>query len=205
METKPNTNIADKIIDGIKKTVVEMEELRVQVALGKAEAKDLFEDSKKKFNTYIHEAKLKFENAKDKATIEGQSIRMALESLQVQLALGKAETKEIFEEQSKKIFKSLNELENHIKKNETVNEYYTKFLMEIEKFKIKLEILKLRFELKKINAQEDFESKKSDFLHKLNEVKDKMKSKDEKSAGKWEHFTKEINEAYSHLKSAFIH
>ncbi|MGZ3898715.1 MAG: hypothetical protein ACXVNM_01880 [Bacteroidia bacterium] len=205
MEAINEKMITDKIIDGLKKAVVEMEELRVQLALGKAEARDLYEESKKKFNAYIHEAKISLENFKDKATSGASHIKPLLEALQLQLVLGKAETREVFEEQKKIITKSLLELEAIIRKNKTADEYYSKLLMEIEKFKIKLEIIKLRYELKKMGANEEFEEKKHEFLSKLNEIKSKMLGKKAEQKNKWENFHDEITEAYQHLRKAFVH
>jgi hypothetical protein len=56
--SKENT-ITDKIIAGLRKAADEMEELRVQIALGKLEARDLYEEKKKQFNHFLHEAKQK--------------------------------------------------------------------------------------------------------------------------------------------------
>ena len=51
MEIIEKNKTADKIIDGVKKAISEIEELRVKIALGKAEAQDLFEDTKKKIKS----------------------------------------------------------------------------------------------------------------------------------------------------------
>jgi hypothetical protein len=51
--------ITDKIISGLRKAADEMEELRVQIALGKLEARDLYKEKKKQFNEFLHEAKQK--------------------------------------------------------------------------------------------------------------------------------------------------
>ena len=67
METLEKTSISDKIISGLKKAAVELEELRLQSALGKAQARDAYEEAKKKFNKYVHEAKLRVDNLKGAA------------------------------------------------------------------------------------------------------------------------------------------
>jgi len=204
METKEKTTITDKIINGLKTAVTEIEELRVQIALGKAETKDLYENVKKKFSHSMHEAKIKLNVLQEKASPEILELKRLFETVQVQLALGKAESKEAFEEQRKNIIKSLHTLEAAIRKNESANEYYSQFLEEIEKFKIKIDILKLRFELKKMEAKTDFEIRKTEFLNKLSDLKNRMLAKEEKKNSRWEHFTEEINEAYQHLKNAFV-
>ncbi len=49
METgSDKKNISDIIVEGLKKAAAEVEELRVQAALGKAEVRDAYEDLKKK-------------------------------------------------------------------------------------------------------------------------------------------------------------
>lgn len=202
METNEKT-ITDKIINGLKNAITELEEFRVQAALGKAEAKDIYEDVKKKFKTSIHEAKVKFDSIKTEASYEALHIKNFFESLQVQLALGKAESKEIFEEQSKKIRQALHDLENSIRSNKQTSELYSTVLMDIEKFKIKMDILKLKYELKKMDVKDEFEEKKLEFLKQMSSLKDKMLLKEKKNPERWEHFQDEISEAYSHLKKAF--
>jgi len=203
METLEKKSITDKIIDGLKNALVEIEDLRVQAALGKAEAKDLYEDSKKKFNHFIHEAKIKLNGVKEKTGENADKLKGFFEHLQVQLALGKAETRDAFEEQSKKISHALHELEHNIRKNDKANEYYTKLLMEIEQFKIKLAILKLRYALKKMEAQQELDGKKAEFLKHLAEVKTRLMYKEEKERHRWEHFQDEMAEAFKRLKNVF--
>lgn len=204
METLEQTSLSDKIINGLKKAATELEEFRLQAALGKAEAHDVYDEVKKKFNKYVHESKLRLDNAKDIAKEKSVQIKALLETIQVQLALGKAESKEAFETQRKKITKALNELEEHIKKNKTANEYYTKLLLEIGKFRIKLDILKMRYELNKLETRIEFEERKKDLSKKLSDIKKRLLKKEEEAEGKWEHFRDEISDAYSHLKKAFV-
>ena len=49
MENTENTQFLDKVVQSLKKAVVEVEEFQVQAALGKAEAQDKYEEVKKKF------------------------------------------------------------------------------------------------------------------------------------------------------------
>ena len=59
MKTMDETRFIDNVVETLRKAAVEMEELQVQAALGKAEAKDKFDEVKKKFNLVLHEAKAK--------------------------------------------------------------------------------------------------------------------------------------------------
>jgi hypothetical protein len=204
METIEKTSLTDKIINGLKKAIEELEQFRLQASLGKAEAKDVYEEVKKKFNLYVHEAKLQINGIKEIAKEKSTELKTALEELQVQLALGKAETKEIFEEQRKKITHALSSLEAFIHSNKTSNEYYTKLMMESEKFKLKLDILHLQYKLSKLSKLEKMDEKKESLSKILSDIKNRLAKTEKEAEGKWDHFHEEISNAYSHLKKAFV-
>ena len=201
METIEKNKTADKIIDGVKKAISEIEELRVKIALGKAEAQDLFEDTKKKLNHYVHESKIKFNKLKQNENVT--KIINAFEHLQIQLALGIAESIETFDEQKKNISNAIQKLENSLKIEKSYDELASLLKLEIEKFKLKLEILNLQYRLKKVNVQQDFETKKSDFLLKINAIKSRIQKKENAGKTRWENFQNEITESFFHLKEAF--
>jgi hypothetical protein len=201
MEKNLGETIASKIVEGVEAALTEIDELRVQLALGKAEAKELYEINKKRFHASVQEMENTFrELRKDEAILP---LVNAMETLRVQLALGKAETKELFEEQYDKIYKALNQLELQLKSNKTINENYARLHLELEKFKIKLELFALHYKLKKISAQFNFENRKAELAEKLDGIKAKMLLKQKEGKEKWENFQEEIKEAYNHLKSAF--
>jgi hypothetical protein len=197
-----DVNFTDKLIKGLKNAATELEELQVQAALCKAEAKDLFEDLKKKFNARLNV--LKSDLSKTKTNKNILPVINALERLQVQLALGLAETKELFEDQIKKIHIELSVLESELKNSEPLNGHAAEMQLEIEKFKAKVELVSLRFKLKKMISGSNFEQKKIEFHHKMDELKAKISEKENQAKNKWNFFKKEIDEAYAHLKSAFI-
>lgn len=193
--------ISSKIIESINAAWSEIDELRVQLALGKAEARDLYENAKKKFNHLLHEVSLEIAELKEDKDV--LILLNTLESLKVQLALGKAETKQLFEEQYEKIKLSLHEFETEFRKNKQVEENYAKLHLEIEKFKIKLELLHLHYKLLKVKTGFQFEDKKKEMFSKLAAIKDKMLAKEKEGKQKWNHFQEELGEAYEHLRSAF--
>jgi len=114
METTKTTT--EKLIDGLRKAAAELEKLQVQAALGKADAKDKYEETRKIFQGYIQDVKIRFDETKSAAKGKSRDVKPLLESLQLQFALGKAETKEVLEEQGKKFAKTLWEIENYFKK-----------------------------------------------------------------------------------------
>lgn len=189
------------IIKGLKRSASELEELQVQMALGKAEAKDIFESMKKELYTWVQQLKVKIRSAR---TNEDMLPAVnALEHLQVQLALGIAESKEAFEEQRWHIEQSMHELETYIKQG-IPGRQVARIQLEVEKFKAKLQLLSLRYQLKKINLEYDLKLKRVEFEHKLNRIRTGLVLKEEQSRNKWQSFKEEIKDAFDHLKSTFL-
>jgi len=204
METITQETLSEKIIEGLRRAATELEKFRLQAALGKAEAVEAYEEAKKKLNHFIHESRAKLDEMKDLAMERSTQIKAALEILQVQLALGKAETKEIFEAQKKKIINALTALETLLQKNKTTDEYYSRLKIEIEKFKIKLEILKLRNRLHQLSPEEEIKSSRSEFSKILSDITKRLLKKEEEAELKWGSFRDEISEAFSHFRKAFV-
>ncbi|HET6992401.1 MAG TPA: hypothetical protein VFJ43_13795 [Bacteroidia bacterium] len=194
--------IGDNLISTLKKSINELEEFQVQIALGKAEAKDKFEEVKKKLNSFLHTTKQKINAGKIKAA----GIRGDFEELQVQLALGKAESIEAFNEQKKKISYAISKLEKSLE-NKTLflsAELDEKLRHEFEKFKIKMEVLRVQFELGKLDAKDAFEEKKHEFAEGLAFLKAKFEARKKASAKTRQLRHAEMKEAYKHVKKAFI-
>lgn len=197
MKNNRDNHFVDKVIGALRKSAVELEEFQVQAALGKAEAKDKYEEVKKKFNLFIHDSEFKIKDVKQKI----EELNAKFDELRVQLALGKAETKEIFKKQKKQMLSTLHDIEVKIKANETLNRMYALTLIEIEQFKIQLEILEQRFDKDKKEAKDSFEKGKQDFNSFIDKFKGKYGKK--KEVSKLEHFQGEISEAFDHFKKAF--
>ena len=59
MKNNEDIQFVEKVVGALRKTATEIEEFRVQAALGKAEAQDKFEEVKKKFNLFVHDSEFK--------------------------------------------------------------------------------------------------------------------------------------------------
>ncbi|RED50360.1 hypothetical protein [Seonamhaeicola aphaedonensis] len=198
MKTIEDNRFIDNVVETLRKAAIEIEELQVQAALGKAEAKDKYEEVKKKFNHVLNEAKIKIEAGREKT----KDIHTKFDEFRVQLELGKTEGLDTFKEQKKTLLAKLHEIEVQIKTNKRLNDIYAFVLLEIEKFKIKLEVLEQKFERKKTNAKSSFEKGKNEFNVFIEKIKTKYRGKKEET--KWEHFQDEISEAFTHFKKAFM-
>lgn len=193
---------AGKISMGLKIAQQEIEELALQFSLGKAEAADKFEEIKKDFNGKANEWKKVFAEPKTFNKEKAATLKAKFEALQVQLALGKAEAKDLFEEQRKKILNSIHEIEVEMKGNPGMNERLSEFKSEIEKFKLKMEILKLKFDLKKFDAEDKFKEAMTVAKIKINKLSDKAEEKWDERKKKYADAGQEIDLVFKHLKKA---
>jgi hypothetical protein len=203
METETKTTektILEKITGKLMKAQQELDDLAVQLALGKAEAKDKFEEIKKEFRTQVSEMKIKFASSVLREMVNVSKTKF--EELELQLALGKADTAEAFEAQSKKILQSLHALENEIKAKLSKNTEANSFSQEIESFKLKMEILRLKFMLKKFEVKDAFKENMAGARRVIDKLTTSAKEKLSSGKGKYDDFKDEVQLAYKHLRKA---
>jgi hypothetical protein len=197
MENKHQNQFIDKVIVALRKAAVKLEEFQVQTALGKAEAKDNYEEVKKEFNSFIHDSEYQIKAVKENI----EDLKAKFDELRIQLVLGKAETIDAFKKQKKQLLLTLHEIEVNIKNNKTLKRIYALTLIEIEQFKIQLEILEEKYQSEKKETKSSFQKGKEEFNLFIDKITAKYSKKKEES--KLEHFQNEIAEAFHHFKNAF--
>jgi hypothetical protein len=195
------TKSGDQLASFFRKAATTIEKLQVQLALGEAEADDKYEELKKKFTRYINGVKAQIGTRSRKAA---NDLHADLDDLQVQLALGKAESKETFESQRKKILRALTNVENKVKSAYRASGFEEELLHEIEATRIKLDLIKVHYELGKMEARDEFEDGKHDLEEMIAKAKAKIAaSKDRYSAARQRRHA-EMKEAYKHARKAFV-
>lgn len=194
-----NNHLVDKIVSGLRTTAVELEELQLQLVLGKAEAADKFEEVKKTLSDFIETTFGLLKNADNGAFL----LRRKFEELQVQLALGKAESWDVFGERKKQFGKIAREIEDLLDSSDISLELRLKWNSELEKFKVMLEIFGLQFELGKMELKERVEKSKAAFSKTVEHLTAKFTEKQHSAEEVFEDFWGEAKSAYHDLKTAF--
>jgi hypothetical protein len=190
----------ERIADKLMSIQQELDELVVQFALGKAEGKEKFEEIKREFRQRISEFK-KLLDAPAAGFLTPEA-RRKIEELEVQLALGKAESKDLFEEQKKKILKTLSQVEHELKTWINSGKMPVDFSDDIEKFKLKLEIIRLKFNLKKFEVKDAFKDRMNNARGEVEKIRGAVKSKLKDGSLKYNDFRDQMSLAYKHLKKA---
>lgn len=201
-----NGTVMDKtaieyLVDGFRKAANELEELQVQLALGKAEARDRFEILKKKFNQAVHAAEQKVSDAREFA----EDMRIKFDELRLQLALGKADTQDTFEVQRKKLTQKMHEIEQYIKEHPTLHKIYDYLGYEFERVKTELEILAVNFKLSIKKSDDSVQKRREEMAAIVKNLQDSLeKHLHSAEPSRRENFRNEIKLAYHHLKAAFV-
>lgn len=111
------SHTGDNVLSFLKQTVNKIEELQVQTALGKAELSEKFEEIKKEARNKVNDIKAKITSEIDEDKEEFNHVKGKLEHLELQLALGEAETMDMLKEQKKNFKDAVNEVKNILSKD----------------------------------------------------------------------------------------
>ncbi|MCB1231283.1 MAG: hypothetical protein KDN19_13495 [Verrucomicrobiae bacterium] len=171
----------------------QLDELIVQLSLGKAEAIDYVETHKTELSERITRAREAL-GADDKHA----ALRTKLDELRVQLALGRMETRDAYQAQREKIQHALDEArgEWHHLEGDLRDELDERS----ESFKTKLNALALDVGLAKEVAEDELETRKEEFVFQARRLADRFKKSKAKTTEEIESFAGEARESWDDLK-----
>jgi ribosomal protein L29 len=110
-------HFGDRVVTFLKNAATNLEELQVQTALGKAELSDKFEDIKKSAKKSVQHLKSEVNAFVDDRKESYNHLKAKLEHLELQLALGKADTMDEIREQKKKLSHAIQDVKRVLAKD----------------------------------------------------------------------------------------
>ena len=110
-------HFGDRVITFLKNAATNLEELQVQSALGKAELSDKFEDIKKTARKNVQHLKSEINSFVDDGKETYNHLKAKLEHLELQLALGKADTMDEIREQKKNLSHAIQDVKRVLAKD----------------------------------------------------------------------------------------
>jgi polyhydroxyalkanoate synthesis regulator phasin len=177
-----------------------LDDLEVQLALGKSEAKEAFDRERKTFQQYINDQKHQMKQVVKDAESHRYHLTEKFEALESQLAKEPATSKKKFDLEKKHTLKAIYELEFGIK--ETYGDVGTGMQTKLDGFKSKLDTYRISLALGEYEDAAEMESKKEALRNAVSKITDKLR-KEVKASAKIDHFAGEINESVDHMKKAF--
>lgn len=178
----------------------EIDELMLQLALGKAEAKDKFEELKKDFRASI--ASLKLQMLSFKGTIPDKKTSQAIERLESTLEMPEATNLSDFEVQRTKLLTLIETIQHDVEHWLSDNHLSHEFINEFEKFKLKLEILKLKFTLKKFEVRDSVRQYFKSASKNLHKLLDRTGDVINEGEDAWQKAKQTIHDNYQALRKA---
>jgi hypothetical protein len=199
-ETKIKTPLLEKMAEGLLQAQQEIDELALQLSLGKSEAKEKLEEVKKEFIKGINTLKKSLQSALDQPI--PLALKMKFEAVELQLQVGKVQSKESFDSQIKLLIVATIALEEEIRSLLHKMEVKGYFGHEIEKFLLKLEILRLKFGIKKFEIKEGFRSEMATVRKSIESFRENAKKLKALPAAAYDDIKTEISSNYKSLKNA---
>lgn len=179
-----------------------LEDMRLQFSLGKMDAVESFEKQKEQLKSMIESMKTNLDKATDVAEENASKLRSKLEELNLQLNLGKADGKDMFEEQRKKIDLALQEVFAAGKLAYHGNYGYMMELFENNSKAIKtgLEIAQLQFALAKMEVKEESEKARKEIQEKIAELQSSAEKAQELTKENLEQWGKQMKEGMGKMQ-----
>lgn len=197
---RPDKNFIEIGKDKVQQLKKIFEELEVQLALGKAEAKDLFEKEKKNLNAFVTEQKMRFKTEQKIAEEKWDELLHKFEQLEAVLSAETATEKAMYDEQKEKILRCIYELEHTMK--EAYGEVGAVLREQLDFFKAKLDAYRIQLALSEFDNATEADNRRMELKDKVAEIREKMR-KDEEAANKIDDFMSEMSASFDHLKKAF--
>jgi hypothetical protein len=186
--------------------------IEAQLRLSKEQAVEELEVRKKRLNETLEGFKSEIMKTKGLADEKRTEIQTMFDELQVQLALGKAEARDAFEAQNKKIQRSIATLESTVDReldaagqsiDGSLKKAANKFIVAAIGLEAQMEALEVQFEVKKAGAIAQFEQKKGQLVAQIDEYKRQLEEKKQMARDKAATFEKELSNGMSQIEQAF--
>ena len=193
----------DKKLDALEHQALALE---AQLTQTKDQALQRLEQRKQQLRDLLKQVQADVQKSKEMAEQAKTEVQGRLEHLQVQLALGKADARDTFEEQRTKILKALNEFESvaEQKLKGAVFEsgrVWEDLVGRTSRLEAEFEALKGRYQSEKAKQHVMLESTKQELLTKLVLFKDELKAKRVVVQAKTDVFETDLREGLDQIKA----
>ena len=193
----------DKKLDALEHQALALE---AQLTQTKDQAMQRLEQRKQQLQDLLRQVQADVQKSKEMAEQAKTEVQAKLEHLQVQLALGKADARDTFEEQRAKTLKALSEFESVAEQKLKgaafeSGKVWEDFVDRTSTLEAEYEVLKDRFEHEKVRQQVTLESKKEELLARLVLYKDQLKAKREVVQAKADVFETDMRQGLDQIKA----
>jgi len=189
----------NKVKDQMKNLKILSEELEVQMALGKAEARDLIKAERKNLSTFIRKQQNELSDFGSPSSATRRSFLSATEDLESNLNQSLPTEAKGYDNYKTGVLKSIYKLEEIIK--EKYPNLDSEMKSSLNGFKAKMDAYRVNLALHDKDDPQRVDRIKTDFSEKLTEVRSLL-SKEETDHSKLDNFMEDISESFKYFKRA---
>ena len=144
----------------------------------------------------------------DKLEPAAEELRQSLQELRVQAALGKAETRDAFDAESRKINKQLHAAEHLVDQfgeelEERAGDEVERFVQLGDKLRGELDAAELQFALGRAEARDALAEGRGELRGKIEQARKELKEVGEDAGDRWQAFEARMGKALAELRDAF--
>ncbi|MEY3053134.1 MAG: hypothetical protein RLY31_2919 [Bacteroidota bacterium] len=177
-----------------------LDELQLQLSLGRAEAVDIFDRERKNFQQFIRDYKEQLRQENLKTVEHRDKLVRKMEELENALETALATSKKKFEQDKKSVLHAIYELESELR--ETYGELGQTLQDRLDSFKGRLDAYRVQLALAEYDAKDELEEKKMALRNSVNSLIEKIRNETSVSE-RVDHFSSEVNQSMDHLRKAF--
>ncbi len=191
--------IMDRVKNQVKNLKVLSEELQVQMALGKAEARDLIEAERKNLSQYINRQRNRINDWNTDTGENRREFLTAVENLEAALNAEVPIESVKYDTYKKELLRKIYKVEEEIKENYA--EMGFEMQETLEGFKAKMDAFRVNLALHDKDDPTRVDRIRSEFTVKLEEVRTLL-AKEEGDQTRLDHFVEDLSESFNYLKKA---
>lgn len=166
------------------------------------------EEQQEQLGGYVKAFTQKLEENGVVSTEQLERLQQQWEHLQVQMALGKAEGKEAYEERRKRVEDNMKQFRDEFARVEremeaNTEKYNEDFQKEFQRLQSKFEAFQVQAELGRKELSAEAEKRRQEATEKLHEFREELEQKRSENEAKTQAFSKELFTSWEHIKKAF--
>ncbi len=177
-----------------------LDELQVQMSLGKAEARDIFDRERKNFLNFVSEEKNVLRRSGEAASTHRTVLMEKFDTLDARLAKVVAENKRQYDVQKRETLHAIYELELAMK--EGYGDVGMALQAKLDVFRGKLDNYRIKLALGEFETEGDLEPLKPELVNAIADIRERLK-KETGASEKIDSFSNEISTSFDHMKKAF--
>ncbi len=177
-----------------------LDELQVQMSLGKAEAKDIFDRERKNFLNFVSEEKNVLRRSGEAASTHRTVLMEKFDALDARLAKVVAENKRQYDVQKRETLHAIYELELAMK--EAYGDVGMALQAKLDVFRGKLDNYRIKLALGEFETESELEPLKPELVNAIADIRERLK-KETGASEKIDSFSNEISTSFDHMKKAF--